>query len=177
MGLPQYALFLLGYPRLVDPTGTTIQVSSRKAFALLALLATGPRGTRSRAFLQQKLWGSRAARQAQSSLRKEIGNLRKLAPDLPLSSSYRTVALELSQISIDIQDPGASHDSSGEFLEGLDLPGEEDFEDWLREVRSSFANGMAFQRPTTPLPAAHVEIPVTPTLGIILPPANFRDPQ
>lgn len=168
----RYALYLRGYPRLVDPTGAILDVSSRKALALLALLATGSRGTRSRAYLQQKLWGSRAARQAQSSLRREIASLRKAAPGLPLSSTYRTVALELSQISIDIYDPSMSQGSIADFLEGLDLPGEEDFEDWLREVRNSFAEGVVFQQSRTPPSAAQAEIPVTPTVGIILPPAK-----
>lgn len=135
--MSRWRLQLLGHPQFFDPRGARVEITSRKTTALVALLATADNGIRSRVWLQQKLWGSREARQAQSSLRRELSSLRKSAPGFPLITTYRTIAVDLTQLEIDIAQAGAI-DPRKEFLEGLDIPGEEDFEEWLREMRSHF---------------------------------------
>jgi TolB-like protein len=156
----RYYLKLVGAPALLDNKGNRVALKSRKGIALLALMATADDGTRSRAWLQGKLWGSRGPQQAQSSLRRELANLRDLlasAPEPFLHSDFRNVRLDLSKVDVDIRIKPAS-EVEGEFLEGLDIPGEEEFEDWLRQNRIKF-NGLHppdVTRPgmATPVPTA-----------------------
>ena len=170
----------MGAFRLLGTDGRRLEVASRKAIGLIALLATGRDGERTRQFLQDKLWGSREAAQAQTSLRRELSNLRKLlaqeAEPLLLTEGAR-VRLNLQHIAFDIPVPGAANENErpeprgvAEFLEGLDLPGEEGFEDWLREQRTLVhAQSAAWEAPAAydpnpPLPA-HVLDLTQPTPG------------
>ena len=133
-----YALELLGAFRLFAPDGTRIGVSSKRGRALIAMLAMAGSGERTRSWLQDRLWGSRAPNQAQASLRRELSNLRKLLSHGPgdlLQSDHDRVWLDLARLRVDARDM-AKNRSRGDFLEGLDLPGEEGFEDWLREERA-----------------------------------------
>src|SRR5262245_36490940 len=75
---PRYSLNVVGSFSLRRFDGVRINISSKKGRALIALLAMARDGERSRAWLQDKLWGSRQLDQAQSSLRQELTNLRKL---------------------------------------------------------------------------------------------------
>lgn len=112
------------------------------------MLATSPQRTRSRVWLQQKLWGSRSQKQAQASLRRELSNLRaceKQEGIRLIRADSRTVQLD-SELEFDLASE-CEDNASLEFLEGVDLVGEEDFEDWLRETRSGLAD------PTTGRPA------------------------
>ena len=141
----------MGAFRLQGMNGHRVEVASRKAVGLIALLATGRDGERARQFLQDKLWGSRESTQAQTSLRRELSNLRKLLADEPeplLFTEGSRVRLNLRKIAFDILVPGAVNENDpreplgvAEFLEGLDIPGEEGFEDWLREERARLSKG------------------------------------
>ena len=128
----------MGPPRLESTTGERIEISSKKAVALLALLGTADRLERSRVWLQQVLWGSRGQKQAQSSLRRELSTLRTLLTrhDLDiLEVGQRTVSLKGDMVTIDfLENP--THHLQRQFCEGVDLAGEEGFEDWLRAMRS-----------------------------------------
>ena len=142
-GLARYRLRLLGAFQLVAPNGERLDVTSKKAIALLALLASANSGERWRAWIQDKLWGSRELRQAQSSLRLELHRLRKLTVGAPfplVEATSRTVRLNLSMIDIDIRNEEIVARSTGEFLEGIDIAGEESFEEWLREMRNNIAD-------------------------------------
>lgn len=133
-------LHLRGHPRLIDSQGQRVEMTSKKAVAVLGLLALANDGIRSRAWLQQKLWGSRDAKQAQNSLRRELANMRKALPCVPLVSDHRSVRLDLEAIWVDVRDdPAAASSGDEDFLEGLDIAGEEDFEEWLRDARSQIA--------------------------------------
>ena len=163
-------LYLLGHPRLIDARGQRVEMTSKKAIAVLGLLALANDGIRSRAWLQQKLWGSRDMKQAQNSLRRELSNMRKTLPCVPLITDHRSVRLDLETIWIDVRsDPKAASSSDEDFLEGLDIAGEEDFEEWLRDARSQIAandagagipddeeddSPPAAAAPSLPLPAA-----------------------
>lgn len=147
----RYRLELLGPFRLTDPGGRRVRISSRKGMALIGMLATAPTGERTRAWLQEQLWGSRGEAQAQASLRSELANLR-IVLDAPgagplLTTGRDRVQLDLDKVLTDIRDsPGAAGTGSvpaGEFLEGLDIAGEEGFEDWLRVQRRYFAERAA----------------------------------
>lgn len=140
-----FTMQLIGPFGLFDPEGRRIEIRSKKAMAMLALLATGKNGEHTREWLQAKLWGSRAQAQAQGSFRRELSNLAKLldahdAGRLLLRGANR-IALALNVIDVDFLDLGAGRHGSvkidrGEFLEGLDLRDCEEFESWLRERRN-----------------------------------------
>lgn len=142
-----HRLRLLGAFGLFAPDGTRLQITSRKGIALLALIALARSGERSRAWLQAQLWGGRDPDQARASLRRELSNLRLAingAGEPPLLSADSVkVRLDLDRIDVDVRElhtdvtnvrtPALA--DPGELLEGLDLPGEDGFEDWLREQR------------------------------------------
>lgn len=141
-GMARYKLRLLGAFQLTAPNGQRIVITSKKAIALLALLASADSGERWRAWIQDKLWGSRELRQAQASLRRELHGLRKLTANtnFPLvETTSRAVRLNLQAVDVDIRNAEIISPTSGEFLEGIDIAGEESFEEWLREMRSGFA--------------------------------------
>lgn len=131
---------LLGHPSVWDQSGNRIEISSKKGIALLALLATARHAERSRAWLQQKLWSSRNAAQGKASLRRELSNLRQALGEHGncIITNHRSIKVDFNKVVVDLFEPDSSNDTMGEFLEGLDIPGEEDFEDWLREMRTQF---------------------------------------
>ncbi len=136
-----FALEVLGPFRLMGPDGRRVDVSSKKSQAMIAMLAMSANGERTRSWLQGKLWGSRAQDQAQASLRSELSALRATLNGDGRSlvqSDKNRVWLDLTMVSIDALEDSLTGQPKGEFLEGLDIPGEEEFEDWLREERSRF---------------------------------------
>jgi len=140
----KFRLRLLGPFSFVDPEGRRIAVSSRKGAALIAMLAVSKDGERARGWLQTQLWGSREPKEANGSLRRELSDLRQRLnrPSwTPLICERDRVRLDLSIVSVDIFEPDEEtraygSGQPGEFLEGIDIPGEEAFEDWLREQRT-----------------------------------------
>jgi TolB-like protein/Tfp pilus assembly protein PilF len=135
---------LIGPFGFFTPSGTRIEISSRKSVALLALLAASPSGVRSRTWLQSMLWGSREIAQAQASLRRELSNLAQtlagFEADHLLERKTQRVSLALDHIDIDMLQLGMEFSAArpslrGDFLEGLDLRDCEEFEDWLRDER------------------------------------------
>ncbi|WP_332803791.1 hypothetical protein [Sphingomonas sp. RT2P30] len=175
--------------RLFDPNGVRIEINSRKGTALLALLATAPSGERSRSWLEERLWGSRAPQQAKGSLRRELANLRESLRShgaVPITADRERIALDLTQFSIDVREWEQSGQPSSflapvQFLEGLDLAGEDGFEEWLRLQRTRFfAPGMPARTPSAdPLPTRILDVSKpTPGFGgrpaiAVLPFANI----
>lgn len=139
-----FKLKLVGTFGLFAPDGARIPISSKKGAALIALLAMARGGERSRTWLQDQLWGSRPSDQAQASLRRELSNLRSVMNDAAplIAADMARVRLDLDRVIVDVRilEPDvargtASWIEDGEFLEGLDIAGEEGFEDWLRTQR------------------------------------------
>jgi TolB-like protein len=170
----RFVLNLVGPFRLLEPNGERVAVPSKKGVALLAMLAVAQNGERARGWLQDKLWGQRQATEARGSLRRELSNLRKQlnrgAAPLLICERDR-VRLDLALLDIDLfREPAGrgsenSSVSSGEFLEGLDIAGEDGFEDWLREFRTSAKSDAARRQagssrapeaPTAPSAAAGI---------------------
>ena len=136
-GVGFFTLQLRGPFRLHAADGRRIDISSRKGQALIAMLATANGGERTRSWLQSQLWGSRGQDQAQSSLRSELSSLRsvlKCHNSSLLHADYTRIWMDLSCIQVDARSPSVR--GASEFLEGLDIPGEDGFEDWLREQRA-----------------------------------------
>ncbi|MCP9628752.1 hypothetical protein NML43_16790 [Rhodopseudomonas palustris] len=139
-----FTMNLLGPFQLLPRSGERIEISSKKGTAVVAMLAMSRDGERTRGWLQDRLWGTRRHAEAAGSLRRELSNLRKLlnVGDVELLVSDRDrVRLRLDLIDVDALDPTADLRHTGEFLEGLDIPGEAGFRDWLREQRTTLTQG------------------------------------
>ncbi len=145
---------LLGVFRLEDAEGSVIPVKSKKARALIGLLALSKNGERSRSWLQNMLWCRCGRTEAQNSLRRELSTLRSVLEasgcDI-LEVSRDSVRIRLEVCRVDVFDGQVTPMS--QLLEGMDLPGEEEFEDWLRRMRAS-SRPMAASSLATPSPEA-----------------------
>ena len=145
----KYRMKLLGAFLLVAPNGRRLRLSSKKGVALLGLLATARSGERWRPWIQEKLWGSRALAQGQASLRREIHGLRRIGAiaGIPLiEADHRRVRLALENVVVDMRGERQHPARSGEFLEGMDVVGEEGFGNWLRQTRRDFDGNLWLER-------------------------------
>ena len=134
----KFQLQLLGGFALRDPKGKLVDIPSKKARALLALLAIAENGERTRSWLQDHLW-SRGS--SQDSLRKELSSLRTLLGSFDLDPLPKDVPRDMVRLNLacfDIDVRSRAIKSKGEFLEGLDITHEHNFEEWLRETRAYF---------------------------------------
>lgn len=114
--------------------GTYADLRGAKAKALVALLATAPRFTRSRTWLQDMLWSDRGREQRSASLRQCISELKAaLSSDSDaLFADRQKVSFASECIEIAETDP-----EQGEFLEGLRVR-DRAFQAWLEEQRAKF---------------------------------------
>lgn len=160
----KYRIDLIGAFGLFTPARKRIEITSKKAVALLALLATAPSGERSRRWLEATLWGASDEAHAQASLRRELSTLIKLleqhsAASLVRRSSQR-IGLDIEQVDIDLYAvgvamPDARRQRSTTLLEGLDLKDCDEFEDWLRDERERIRETLLVNIPDPgPLPSA-----------------------
>lgn len=151
-------LFLIGPLELTDAAGTSLTPRSKKACALLALLALAPRGQRTRVWLRDKLWSESCERKSAVSLRQIIFEQRRdLGPtfDAILEVDRHSIKLKRDALWIDyhaiVEDPSElralSLSPEAELLEGMDIQDEE-FEDWLQLERQNWRNiaGGLFER-------------------------------
>ena len=132
----RYKINICGSFRAVSPDGKRLDVSSKKARCILAILALSPNMERQRGWLMDRLWGSREKSQAQSSLRHELSTLRKIFgadENSPIEILRDCVRLVQDRVHID----ALEGEVAGELLEGIDIVGEDGFEDWLRTARSA----------------------------------------
>lgn len=108
-------------------------VTGAKHRALLALLATAPFGRRTRAFLQETLWGATCYDTGRQSLRRALSDLRHIMGETYeelIAGSNADLSLDLSRIRF------LGHVSSGLFLEGLDIR-EPGFLAWAAGIRQN----------------------------------------
>ena len=146
-GAKDYRLNLIGPFALTSRDGMPIAVPRRRKHGEQRDALFAWNGERARAWLQSRLWGTRGQAQGQASLRRELSNLRSIlggcSPPL-LTAGTATIRLDLARIAVDLDAPsGDTCYAADEFLEGLDIPGEEGFEDWLREARALFGDRQA----------------------------------
>ncbi len=141
-----HSLCLCGPFRLEGPEGNRVPIKSKKGQALIAMLAVANNGERTRSWLQDRLWGSRGAEQAQSSLRSELAALRKILDTSLINADHDRVWIDLEALQVDVRGPETNNRS--EFLEGMDIAGEELFEDWLREERICLSDKPVAKMPT-----------------------------
>ncbi len=172
----------MGPFRLSDPNGGRIEIASKKGMALIAMVAMARDGERTRSWLQDKLWGQRRQQEGRGSLRRELSTLRRIlneGGEPILLCSRDRVGLALDRMDVDALSLGGGdlHSASGvqpEFLEGLDIAGEEGFEEWLRDQRGAIR--ALFSRPAAslgPERGATVPRPSPDALAASAPPRGF----
>ena len=175
----RFSLSLLGPFHLADRDGVPRPISSKKGVALIAMLATSPNGERGRAWLQERLWGSRGEVQARASIRRELSNLRTAlgeAFDDLLQVDSGRVRLRLETINIDVVRlqpdgwaPIGPTSPDAEFLEGLDIRGEPGFVGWLKLVRTALEDARR--------PRSFGGDPRPPRPALRAPPASGGEPD
>ncbi len=161
-----FHLKILGPFRLLSSAGERVDISSKKGQALIAMLALAGGGERTRSWLQDKLWGSRQQAQAQASLRNELGALRaalNTADVIVLHADHLRVWLDLSLLHVDAREMDDPANGEADLLEGLDIAGEEAFEDWFREERARIVNLTKRLREVPANASATPSLPVLPT--------------
>lgn len=140
-------LYLRGPFRIELKDGTDVTPTSVKAQALLAMLASSPRGSQSREWLKQKLWSTRETKQAAGSLRQCLLQIRLslgAAADV-VSANRQNVYLALDRVKIVTPPPGV-------FLDGIPVC-DAAFGAWLGEQRQfaqRSAGHMLIDQPQVP---------------------------
>lgn len=131
---PAITLQLTGPFRATGPENQDRTPKSRKAQALLALLATSPNLRRSRSWLRGKLWSDSDAVHASASLRQTLSTLRQTLKDQAhvLDASRQDVALDPDLVRVCWNKD--EDENLGEFLEGMDIA-DSAFQGWLRSIR------------------------------------------
>ena len=165
------AVTLLGPPR-IERDGQPVAVDTRKATALLALLALAER-PRSREALCDLLWSAHEPGRARGALRRTLSTLRTALGEEWIDTAGDSIALKRGPgLELDIERfrelaaDGASLESlgeavalfSGDFLEGFSLRDSPDFDDWQLGEADTLARelGSALRR-LVELLAAHGE--------------------
>ncbi len=127
--LVEISLFGACVVRAAQPGG--FEITGAKHKALFALLATAPFGRRTRAFLQDTLWGTACYDTGRQSLRRALSDIKQIMGGSfaeVLSSTNSDLTLDLARVSFTGR-PGA-----GELLEGINIR-EDGFNRWLGAMR------------------------------------------
>ncbi|UCF19625.1 MAG: AAA family ATPase [Gemmatimonadota bacterium] len=125
----------------VDGGPAPAELLWRKNLALLVYLARSPKRTRSRDHLVGMLWGDKPESAARHSLNEAVRVLRKYAGEGALETEAGQIRLSADSVGLDVdtfedlcgrQDWQAAVELlAGEFMEGFNVPGCSEFEDWL----------------------------------------------
>ena len=146
----RFHIALLGGVAFLDPSGTALKLSTRKAQALLAYLATRAGAECEREKLAGLLWGDKDEDRARNSLRQTLFLLRRATGDADpqlLDINNHTVSLNPSAAEVDVRafEPAARSGAAaeletvadlyrGDLLDGFTLD-ERPFEEWLLQER------------------------------------------
>ncbi|MGR6465795.1 hypothetical protein [Rhizobium sp. PAMB 3182] len=139
------SLNVFGRLQLLDDAGADVTPKSKKARALLVLLAVTKDHIRTRTWLQDKLWSDRDTKHASESLRQTLTGLRKAlgAHAMVLRTDRETVGLDARLFTVVYNRSVVSlaGDDEEEAFHGLDIKDPE-FEDWIRDQRLALSDGM-----------------------------------
>jgi DNA-binding SARP family transcriptional activator len=135
---PRLDIWLLGAPR-AEIGGQVVRTDTRKATALLALLAVSDKPQR-RATLAAFLWPDADEQKARGALRRTLSVLRTALSDRWLDVDGETVTLDMTGLQVDVRDfrrtlregrlANAVSLYRGDFLEGFSLRDSAAFDDW-----------------------------------------------
>ena len=150
--MSELKIYLLGSPR-VESGGATIQMDTRKAFALLAYLAVTAEG-HTRDTLATLLWPDYDQTRARAALRRTLSTLKKAVGDDHLEISRESIALrtgdsvwidslQFQSLMEECKERAESFDKScidrleeavalnrGDFMAGFSLRDSATFDDW-----------------------------------------------
>lgn len=144
--------------------GEDFEITGTKQKALVVLLATAPFGRRTRAFLQDALWGVSCYDTGRQSLRRALADIKALMGP----AFERVFILSNGEIGINMDAVAfVGTVAGGEFLEGIDIR-EEGFNDWLRGIRQNPAQLHTLYAPTrtTALPRLRPVVAILPFTAI-----------
>src|SRR5712692_265931 len=132
--MPSHHLSTLGVPLLRSETGEPVRFRTRKHLALLIRLAVEAGKRLSRDYLQELLWPEVPTHLARHSLAQAISVLKAKVGSGQIVIQRATVALAAGAVDVDIHQVGTeSLEVRGRFLEGFDVPGAREFEQWKDE--------------------------------------------
>src|SRR5437588_361972 len=144
---PPLPVRVLGPARVtVDGAAAPPELLWRKHLALLVYLARSPRKSRTREHLVGLLWSDRDEKQARHSLSEALRVLRQALAEAAVQADVDQVRLATDGVTLDCDRFAALAERGewdaaaalveGEFLEGLALPGANQFETWLGAERA-----------------------------------------
>lgn len=154
---------LLGGFGLASGDGRPVQIETRKARALLAVLLMAKGRPIRRERLANLLWSRSSTRQSLASLSQALYSLRRAleeaAPDL-IDARPDTVSIDAGQVTVDVWDMEAAHADGGQaarrrclelyagsFLDDLAIDTEEGYAEW-RDTERARLEGVAVQAGT-----------------------------
>ena len=148
-------LHAVGRFRLLDNHGVDFSPRTQKARGLIALLALAPGLSRSRQWLQAKLWSDRGSEQGAASLRQALSEIRRrFGPHVAsLQCDRYSVSLDPAVFGVCFDSPGSvtAAQSEAEWFEDLKI-NDPRFKDWVCALRLANANPLVgVHSPAIPL--------------------------
>ncbi|MER8707617.1 hypothetical protein [Mesorhizobium sp. M0520] len=145
-------LNVLGRLTLTDTEGHDFAPLGSKARGVIVFLAVAPGHTRTRTWLQERLWSDRAPEQAAGSLRAALTEIRRaLGPHRQLLvASRHAVTLDQAGFTVVYEAPAESQIGGAvKAFEDVDIHDRE-FEQAIRDIRSQVLQRWVSQRRTAP---------------------------
>ncbi len=160
------SLNVFGRFQIVDQFGTDYSPKGLKARGVFALLAMSQGYSRNRVWLQDKLWSDRDSKKGSDSLRQTLVEIRRtLGPyEAALKTDREKIALDPAQFTVTYNRPASGEDWNDEHSAFADLDiADGEFEDWIRNLRMSFAAETTPQN-IQPVRAVHTPTPPKPAI-------------
>src|SRR5438552_14027732 len=135
--VPHLQLLTLGAPLLLTQAGEQVRFRTRKHFALLIRLAVEAGRKLTRDYLMDLLWPDVAAPRARHSLAQALTVLKEKIGRDQLVVQRASIALAAGAVQVDVGQIDAPETQiRGQFLEGFEVPGAVQCEQWKDEWRA-----------------------------------------
>src|SRR2546422_10933284 len=135
--MPHLQLLTLGAPLLLTQAGEQVRFRTRKHFALLIRLAVEAGRKLTREYLMDLLWPDVAAPRARHSLAQALTVLKEKIGRDHLVIQRASLALVAGVVHVDVTRLDACEtEIRGQFLDGFEVPGAVQFEQWKDEWRA-----------------------------------------
>src|SRR5947208_13416346 len=135
--VPHLHLLTLGAPLLLTHSGEQVRFRTRKHFALLIRLAVEAGRKLTRDYLMDLLWPDVAAPRARHSLAQALTVLKEKVGREHILVQRASIALVAGAVEADVGRLDAAETAiRGQFLDGFEVPGAVQFEQWKDEWRA-----------------------------------------
>src|SRR2546422_5175859 len=135
--MPHLQLLTLGAPLLLTQAGEQVRFRTRKHFALLIRLAVEAGRKLTRDYLMDLLWPDVAAPRARHSVAQALTVLKEKIGRDHLVVQRASIALVAGAVQVDVGRLDAPETQiRGQFLDGFEVPGAVQFEQWKDEWRA-----------------------------------------